>query len=223
MGTKERREREKDTTREKILNAARELFVRDGYDAVSMRKIADAIEYSPTAIYVHFEDKETLLRALVSSDFASLGDEFGKLAAITDPIERIRQAGRAYVRFGVENPNHYRLMFMTAKASWPDAPTPEEPDCSAYNFLRQAVSDAIAAGRFLPGLEDADLLACTFWSAVHGVASLYIVKSKEPWLHWPELERLTFVSTDAILRGVLVNPAELPLEIVAAPAAQEAK
>jgi AcrR family transcriptional regulator len=217
MGTKERREREKDTTREKILSAARDLFARDGYEAVSMRKIAEAIEYSPTAIYVHFQDKQSLLHDLCSADFAKLGAAFEKLARIADPIERIRQSGRTYVRFAVENPNHYRLMFMTARA--PESPevaseSVDDPDCSAFHFLRNAVAEAIAAGRFVRGVDDADLLACTFWATVHGVASLTIVKSKETWMKWPDIEALTFLTTDAILRGVLARPAELPIELV---------
>jgi len=225
MGTKERRDREREATRELIMTAARELFVRDGYEAVSMRKIADAIEYSPTAIYVHFADKEALLRAMVSDDFDRLAREFSKLAEIADPIERIRQSGRTYVRFGVQNPNHYRLMFMTAKtpaAQGQEAST--DPDCSAFHFLKHAVSEAIAAGRFLPDVTDADLLACTFWATVHGIASLYIVKSKEPWMEWPEIETLITVAGDGVIRGVLRDPSELPLEVkrpVAGPAKHE--
>src|ERR1700760_2352956 len=105
MGTKERREREKDATRDKIMSAARDLFAQEGYEAVSMRKIADAIEYSPTAIYVHFKDKEALLRELVSADFAKLAGVFIELAKIADPIERIRQIGHSYVKFALAYPN----------------------------------------------------------------------------------------------------------------------
>ena len=72
MGIKERREREKAEIREKILDAARDLFVSEGYEAVSMRKIADRIEYSPTAIYLHFKDKEAVMRELCDLDFLAL-------------------------------------------------------------------------------------------------------------------------------------------------------
>src|SRR4051812_49342645 len=111
MGSTERREREKLELRTKILDAARELFVSDGYDAVTMRKIAERIEYSPTAIYIHFKDKSALLQELVSEDFGQLAAHFAKLGRIDDPIERLAKCGKAYVEFGIEHPNHYLLMF----------------------------------------------------------------------------------------------------------------
>src|SRR5438128_475534 len=103
MGTKERRDRERDELRHKILDAARTLFVEQGYEAVSMRKIADAIEYSPTAIYAHFADKAALMQELCQHDFQSLAHVFHDLAQITDPVDRIRQTGHTYIRFAAEN------------------------------------------------------------------------------------------------------------------------
>src|ERR1700733_6810197 len=113
MGVKERREREKSETREKILEAARALFSEHGYEGVSMRQVAEKIEYSPTAIYVHFADKEDLFHELVNEDFARLAAEFQNVPMPEDSIERIKQIGRSYVEFGIRHPNHYRLMFMT--------------------------------------------------------------------------------------------------------------
>src|SRR5438128_10785163 len=101
MGVMERKAREREELKQQILDAARELFVRDGYEAVSMRKIADVIEYSPTAIYVHFADKLALMRELCSHDFKSLARVFNDLATVTDPVERIRQTGHTYIRFAV--------------------------------------------------------------------------------------------------------------------------
>src|SRR5580698_716002 len=114
MGIKERREREKSDTRDKILNAARELFITQGYDGVSMRKVAEKIEYSPTAIYVHFADKEDLFHQLCTQDFARLSEVFQSSAMPLDPVERLKQIGRTYVGFGLQYPNHYKLMFMTS-------------------------------------------------------------------------------------------------------------
>src|SRR5215217_9079492 len=104
MGTRERREREREELRTKILDAARELFAREGYEAVSMRKIADAIEYSPTAIYVHFADKDALLEELCSHDFGALAEAFAQEAQIKDPIERIKALGRRFMQFGLKYP-----------------------------------------------------------------------------------------------------------------------
>src|SRR4051812_39704213 len=113
MGSSQRREREKQEMRALILDAARDLFAEQGIESVTMRKIAERIEYSPTAIYFHFADKEALVREMCAEDFLTFGAQFAKSAAIEDPIERLRAAGRAYVQFGLTHPNHYRVMFMT--------------------------------------------------------------------------------------------------------------
>src|ERR1700739_2308856 len=113
MGVKERREREKSETRGKILDAARELFVSEGYEGVSMRKVAEKIEYSPTAIYVHFADKNELFHELCRQDFARLMEVMKSAEMSSDPVEQLRQIGRNYVAFGVNFPNHYIFMFMT--------------------------------------------------------------------------------------------------------------
>src|SRR5215472_17383687 len=102
MGIQERREREKQEVRKKILDAARELFAREGYEAVTMRRIADKIEYSPTAIYFHFKDKDALIRQFCDTDFLDFGQRFAKLMSIADPIERLRRAGHTYIEFGIQ-------------------------------------------------------------------------------------------------------------------------
>src|SRR5258705_12271071 len=98
MGTKQRREREKEALRQEILDAARELFVKEGYENVSMRRIAEKIEYSPTTIYLYFEDKTELFFAICEETFAKLST---KLEAIyrecNDPIECLRRGCRSYV------------------------------------------------------------------------------------------------------------------------------
>src|SRR5437879_1972140 len=99
MGSSERRTREKGELRAKILDAARELFATQGYEAVTMRKVADKIEYSPTAIYLHFKDKTALIRELCDNDFMTFAGQFMKLVKISDPIERLRKVGYAYVDF----------------------------------------------------------------------------------------------------------------------------
>jgi len=77
-----------------------------------MRRVAEKIEYSPTTIYLHFADKEELFRELCHRDFERLAKVFQTTAISTDPIERLRQIGRAYIEFGIRNPNHYRFMFI---------------------------------------------------------------------------------------------------------------
>ena len=75
MGIQERKNRQKQLLRQEILDAAREMFVREGYEGVSMRKIADRIEYSPTTIYHYFDDKSDLLSEIISETFAKLNQQ----------------------------------------------------------------------------------------------------------------------------------------------------
>src|SRR5688572_14608016 len=112
MGINERREREREEIRSKILEAARELFATEGYERVTMRRVAEVIEYSPTAIYHHFKDKDDLVKSLCEADFTRLLAVFQAHKPPKDPIEWIRQLGRGYARFGLEHPNQYRFMFL---------------------------------------------------------------------------------------------------------------
>ena len=142
MGPRDRRDRERAELRERILNAARELFAEFGYEGVSMRKIAERIEYSPTAIYLHFADKETLFRELCTQDFLLLSTEFAALARVADPMQRLFGIGEAYVRFGVTHPFHYRLMFMTPP---PAVSYTHLPGARRFSTLRPGSAAAMTA------------------------------------------------------------------------------
>jgi AcrR family transcriptional regulator len=205
MGPRERREREREEIRSLILDAARELFAAQGYEAVTMREIAKRIEYSPTAIYFHFKDKETLLHELCDADFATLAAQLVETARIADPIEKLRATGLAYFRFGVEHPNHYRLMFMTPHP----LVHPEDsqirkgnPEEDAYQFLKDIVAEAIAKKRFRKELTDVELLAQTIWAGVHGVISLQIAKCNDAWVEWRDLETRAAAMIDILVRGL---------------------
>jgi AcrR family transcriptional regulator len=189
--------------REKILAAAGELFAREGFEHVSMRQIAEAIEYSPTAIYLHFADKQALFHELVRADFAKLGREMQKIEKVADPIERLRRAGRAYIHFALKHPNHYRLMFMTEHAADQAMHQGRDPDEDSYAFLKSAVDEAVRLGRFRPELKNAELVAQTLWAAVHGVVSLEIVKGKEPCCQWRTVRERAETMLDTIVRGLL--------------------
>ena len=207
MGVKERREREKSETRDKILDAARELFVTEGFEGVSMRKVAEKIEYSPTAIYVHFADKQELFRELCHQDYARLAEVFQSSVMSTDPIERLKQIGAIYIEFGTRYPNHYRFMFMTPHP--PHEPDEEDremmgnPEMDAYAFLKWAVQQAIDAGRFREELDDAELISQTLWASVHGVISLHIAKGCDPWVEWRPLQDRAEMMPDVTLRGLI--------------------
>ncbi len=208
MGTQERRERERQELRTKILDAARELFAAEGYDAVTMRKIADKIEYSPTAIYQHFADKNALVGELCRHDFRSFAAHFAKAAATEDPVLRLRETGRAYFAFAVEYPQHYRLMFMAARPSVsPEEGERDDPAQNAYVFLRATVDEAIQRGLFRPELSDAELASQTIWAATHGVASLEIAfKHEHDWVDWRPLRQRQEQLIETVLRGMLRDP-----------------
>ena len=94
MNSVARRKQQQEDLRAKILDAARELFVSEGVEAVSMRKVADKIGYSATTLYNHFDDKEALLYALCDADFGTLHEMFKKVGKIVDPIERCARWAR---------------------------------------------------------------------------------------------------------------------------------
>jgi AcrR family transcriptional regulator len=209
MGVKERREREKSETRDKILDAARELFVTEGFEGVSMRKVAEKIEYSPTAIYVHFADKQELFRELCHQDYARLAEVFRSSVISTEPMERLKQIGAIYIDFGTRYPNHYKFMFMTPHPPHePDEVDREmmgNPEMDAYAFLKWAVQQALDAGCFREELTDAALISQTLWASVHGVISLHIAKGGDCWVDWHPLRDRAEMMLDITLRG-LVRP-----------------
>lgn len=213
MGIRERREREKDATRQKILDAARELFTRQGYEAVSLRRIANAIEYSPTAIYVYFKDKAELMKELCAMDFEAFTASVGEFANVKDPVDRIRLSGEFYVRFATEHPDQFRLMFMTKPAPEVVATDEQEmdeqgrgdPNRDGYAFLIKCVEEAIAQNRIRDDLKrDPDLIAQMLWASIHGVASLQLARPEnEPWFHWKGAQVLAQAMSQAVLRGIL--------------------
>jgi AcrR family transcriptional regulator len=209
MGTQERREREKQELRTKILDAARELFAAEGYDAVTMRKIAEKIEYSATAIYQHFADKDALVAELCRHDFRSFAAHFGRAAAEEDPVRRLRASGRAYFDFATEYPQHYRLMFMAAHPNvGPEEGEKDDPAQNAYVFLRATVEEAIQKGLFRPEFSNPELASQTIWAAVHGVVALQIAFGQgHDWVDWRPLRQRQEKMLDAILFAVLQDPA----------------
>lgn len=203
MGPRERREREREEIRGRILDAARELFASEGVDSVTMRRIAERIEYSPTAIYFHFRDKDALLAELCDCDFRSFAEGFQVIARIADPVARLRAAGEAYVDFGLKNPSHYRLMFMTPKTAQSQTLEKGNPEEDAYAFLKSIVAELGARGMLRDDFADADLASQVIWSGVHGVVALEIAKCKDEWVEWRPVEERTKQMIEVILRGVL--------------------
>ena len=204
MGHEERRKRDQQALRNRILDAARELFADLGYEAVTMRKIAEKIEYSPTTIYLHFSDKDALLRELCSADFLSLAACFRAIGEEPDPVARIKAIGRAYIEFAQAHPNHYRLMFMT-----PHPPVSEEDrritkgnlDEDAWAILVAAVADAQREGLIRFDAGEASAVAQVFFSGVHGVMALHLAKANDPWIGWTPLREASERMMATLIRG----------------------
>jgi len=201
-----RRERDKQRMRERVLDAARELFALHGYEAVTMRKIAERIEYTTTLIYQHFPDKETLIREIVAHDFQSFAQEFRRCAQIADPIVRILAMAKVFVDFGVQHPNHYRLMFMSPPSSEVKqanlAAIRSDPAQDVYTFFKVAIEEAMRKDLLRPELDDPELLVQSLWSGMHGVVSLHIAKGRDPWIEWRSLDRISSLLVDLLLRGI---------------------
>ena len=112
MGIKERQQRERDQTRQAILTAARELFVSEGYAQVSMRKIAERIEYSPAAIYSYFPSKDDIFFALAEEGFRLLATDLLASVQVADPLEHLRRGLWAFYTFSKAHPEYFALMFV---------------------------------------------------------------------------------------------------------------
>src|SRR5208337_692403 len=152
MGVKERKLRQKKFLRQEILDAASELFVKEGFENVSMRRIAEKIEYSPTTIYLYFKDKAELLDQICQETFARLVQHLNRiLEQPGDPLERLKRGLVAYIEFGLENPQHYRVVFMTLHPEGFDRLKylqPDSPGIQAFDFLRRCVFDCISTEKF---------------------------------------------------------------------------
>jgi len=173
MGITERKEREKAEIRKMILEAAMELYIKEGYDGISIRSIANKIEYSPGSIYTYFDDKDSIFYALHVEGFGILYQKQLSAQGSTDPRERLMTHGRAYIEFALENQQYYDIMFIQR--------APEEIISKmknwdygnrSYDLLKRNVAECQAAGLFKN--QNLDSVAFLLWSTVHGIASLVI-------------------------------------------------
>ena len=206
MGIQERKSRQKESLRQEILDAAREMFAREGYENVTMRRIAEKIEYSPTTIYLYFRDKAELLYHVCEDTFAQLADHIERIGKESDdPRDALKSGLQAYVEFGLKHPNHYRVVFDMPAQERPahcgDAPVDEYFRSSqggrAFNSLVQAVQECVQSGRF-PG-PDVALASQILWAGVHGLTSLLINLPEFPWAG---RDTLIDGTIDTLLRGL---------------------
>ena len=206
MGVKERRERERTQIRERILDAALEVFATEGAEGLTMRALADAIEYSPPVVYAHFRDKDAIIRELCYRSLRSMAQAFANIGML-DPVERLRHIGYVYVDFAVDHPSHFRFLFLTPHSYTTDDEElgKNDPERNAYAFLRQTVKDGLAAGVFRPEYTDAEEVAQLCWASAHGVVALQNIKGPDSWIDWRDARTTAHRLIDATLIG-LVKP-----------------
>lgn len=202
MGVQERKARHKSNVRRLILDAARDLFVTEGYQHTSLRKIAEKIEYSPATIYLYFQDKSELLDALLTETFTELD---AKLRVIslreTDSLTALRRGLRTYIEFGLSHPNHYLLAFVQNEALFDGErkqyKLKHAPAC--FDNLRQAVMRAIEDGHLIA--DDPEATAQALWAGIHGLTSLLIAHASFPFVPRRRLiERLLTILLDGVRR-----------------------
>jgi AcrR family transcriptional regulator len=210
MPPKPKTEVERQQLRALIIDAARELFVTRGVEAVTMREIAKRIGYSATSIYLHFADKEAVLRAICDTDFLALATSLKTILQIVDPVERLTALGYGYAEFALRYPNHYRLMFMAARMPYDvekSSLQQHSAEQDAYFQLKTVVTDVHADGRFKAELQDVDLIAQTIWAGIHGVCSLEINMACDKWVNWADISARLQLMQTVMIRGLLREPA----------------
>ena len=180
MGIRERQSRERDTVRRKILNAARTLFLSEGYANVSMRKIADQIEYSPGAIYSYFPGKEDIFFALAEEGLQFVRTHCGAGAEVRVPLERVREALWRFYTFSKEQPEYFSLIFVDSAVprisrDWERFSSMRELRHDIEQDIQQCMDDGVFPGVDAPGTVFRILL-----TAAYGAASFRLSQRLAP-------------------------------------------
>jgi AcrR family transcriptional regulator len=171
MGVKERKERDRQVMRETILESAHQLFVDKGFDDVSIRNIAEAIEYSPATIYLYFKDKNEIFYALHGEAFKKFNDFMSALATVKDPFKRLIKMGEMYMEFTFKFPKYYDIMFIMQAPMDCDKNSDDWKEGeNAHCQLENVVKDCQQNGYFKD--KDFKTLSFLIWSTMHGMCSL---------------------------------------------------
>lgn len=169
----------KDSTRDSVLLAAREIFIRDGYEGFSMRRLAAELGCALGTPYVHFKNKEQLFQTLVEQSFQRLYQFLSGLRdrhQNGDPVVLLKKGMYTYIQFGLQNPNDYRFAFLLPSPA-ADQPYQVHP---AFEMMRFMVVRCVEEGRFRE--VDIDTVAQALWAAIHGITSLLIQRPNFPWV-----------------------------------------
>jgi AcrR family transcriptional regulator len=199
MKSQSPREKYRQELRAAILEAARQAFLAEGYESVSMRSLAERVGCSHGNLYLHFKSKEEIFDCLVEQSFDELAEALRGLKdswKAGDSIELLKTAALAYVDFGLRNPGAYEFAFVLRR---PGAPRVRKPHV-AYELLRSLVQQCVKELGLRPG--DVDAAGQAVWAAVHGVTSLIIFNPTFPWAGREEVTRRVI---DSAIHG-LVRP-----------------
>ncbi|SJZ46296.1 transcriptional regulator, TetR family [Enhydrobacter aerosaccus] len=214
-GTRKKRG-EGHTRRDEILLAAKKLFLREGYEATTIRRIADVVGVSAPALYLYFKDKEAIMLALCDETFGNLVENMSKLEKTKlPPLERLRRCGEAYVRFGLDNPQEYWLTFLSGNtpkkvkeakelSRTPESIDPNEPGAAsamAFAKLMGMFRDIEKAG--MPLYFPVDTAAELVWMGLHGLVAALI---NNPEFPWTKRDILIAGMIDMAVRGVVRLP-----------------
>jgi AcrR family transcriptional regulator len=187
MTVSDRRARHRASLRREILDAASVLFVEQGYDRVTMRRVAEKIDYSPTTIYLYFKDKRELFAAICDETFSQLSSKLERLkppagtpGTPNAPLGLLRESLKAYVEFGTSHPNHYAVAFLQTQEISADFAFEQSIGARAFGFLREVVQACVAAGTIRTG--NVETTAQSLWAAVHGVTALLITMKGFPFV-----------------------------------------
>ncbi len=203
MTIQTRRARQKALLRQEIIDAARDILAREGYDQLSMRRVAERIEYSPTAIYLHFEDKRDLVFQVCEETFARLVQELASLEAdFKDPVARLREGLHRYVAFGLRHPQHYLATFVAVPhEQLPEDVarynSPESNGMRALGILRANIVAGIDARKFRK--VDPDVATRAVWASMHGITSLLI---QMPNFDWGAQQAVIDALIDTLVEGL---------------------
>jgi len=200
MGIVARKEKQKQEIRSLILEESMKLFVEEGFSKVSVRKIAERIQYSPTTLYLYFKDKNEILFHCCESGFIKMLEQNIALALISDPIERLHQMGVNYLNFGLENPEYYDLMFIqeAPMSALIDMGAGWSSGDQALEALKMIVQNAMDKGLLVPA--KVETVAMAVWSMVHGLVSLAIRQRLDKLVPAEDMEQTMHDSLDWLLK-----------------------
>ena len=186
--------------RAEILDAAKQLFVEEGYEATTIRRIAAKLGVSSTALYVYFPDKDAILVEICNSTFAGLVQGLDDVRRdANDPLDALAMSLEQYIRFGLDHPNEYELTFVARRSKELQKLKPENEKLGmqAYGRFYDCVDAVVQAG--LTNTPDTHRLTQQLWAAIHGLVVLLLLRSE---FGWTELNSLISGHVRMLIGGV---------------------